>query len=534
PAGPLALPLDPGRTGSIALLGAAARDPRVLGGGSATVFPPHVVSPLDGLRAVLPPGTRLTYAVGADPSGELAAAGTGFELCAVVRDADGHKLGGEPLPDGRVQWAGADFPPGVRYDELHTVEVTGTFTPCESGPHAFGTQGVGRLRLSVAGQVLFDGVQTSDHADVFEAFTGAPESRGRVGLVAGEPIEVSLVHTAPKPEGMPLDAVAFALLHREPERDSEELLAEAVAAAADADTAVVVVATTERVESEGFDRTSLALPGRQDELVRRVAAVNPHTVVVVNSGSPVELPWRDDVAAVLLCWFPGQEAGAALADVLLGAEEPGGRLPTTWPAALADAPVTRVTPENGELRYEEGVFIGYPAWERAGRKPAYCFGHGLGYTQWSYESIDLTTEQRAGAGTGTSGARHTGPTDPSSPGGSGAAGGSDPGFPSGHTVTVRLRNTGDRPGREVVQIYLSPADWGSGPEERPVRRLACFAGVEAGPGERSEVRIALPRRAFEIWDEESAGWRFMPGRYTVEAAHSVADRRLSAPLRAEG
>ena len=122
------------------------------------------------------------------------------------------------------------------------------------------------------------------------------------------------------------------------------MLAEAVAAAAGADTAVVVVGTTERVESEGFDRTDLRLPGRQDELVARVAAANPRTVVVVNAGSPVELPWREEVAAVLLTWFPGQEAGAALADVLLGAAEPGGRLPTTWPARLADAPGARDHP----------------------------------------------------------------------------------------------------------------------------------------------------------------------------------------------
>ena len=124
----------------------------------------------------------------------------------------------------------------------------------------------------------------------------------------------------------------------------------------------MVVGTSEDVESEGFDRTSLALPGRQDELVRAVAAANPRTVVVVNAGSPVELPWRDEVSAVLVSWFPGMEFGNALADVLLGAVEPGGRLPTTWPAALADAPVLEVTPTDGRLEYTEGLDIGHRAY----------------------------------------------------------------------------------------------------------------------------------------------------------------------------
>ena len=185
------------------------------------------------------------------------------------------------------------------------------------------------------------------------------------------------------PRGMVV--VSLTLGYAEPSGTPDELIAEAVVAAAEADMAVVVVGTTEEVESEGFDRTTLALPGRQDELVRRVAAANPRTIVVVNAGSPVELPWADEVAAVLLTWFPGQEAGHALADVLLGAAEPGGRLPTTWPVVAADCPVLSTTPVDGVLPYDEGVFIGYRAWDRAGAVPRFGFGHGLGYTSWAYE-----------------------------------------------------------------------------------------------------------------------------------------------------
>src|SRR5690606_18788958 len=163
----------------------------------------------------------------------------------------------------------------------------------------------------------------------------------------------------------------------------------AVAAAREADVAIVVVGTTERVESEGFDRTTLPLPGRQDALVRAVPAANPRTVGVVNAGAPVLLPWRDDVAAVLLSWFGGPDMSHALADVLLGAVEPGGRLPTTWPAAEADVPVLSTTPVDKRLPYTEGIHIGYRAWLRAGTTPAYPFGHGLGYTTWAYEDVTV-------------------------------------------------------------------------------------------------------------------------------------------------
>ncbi|MDV5145345.1 glycoside hydrolase family 3 C-terminal domain-containing protein [Streptomyces sp. SBC-4] len=487
-----ALPL---RSGTVALSGAGARDARVLGGGSAQVFPEHIVSPLAGLTAALPDGA-LTFTIGADPSEELTPADQGFRLRARCRDAEGRILGEGSLPNGQVQWIGDDLPAGVTHETLVSIEVLGTFTPRESGEHSFGTRGLGAFTLSVGGVTVFDGVQAmGPESDPFEAFFGSPVERAKVALTAGETVEVSLRHTLDKEFAAPLPAVMFSFVHLGPRRDPDELITEAVEAARAADTAVVVVATTERVESEGFDRKDLALPGRQDDLVRAVAAANPNTVVVVNAGSPVEMPWREDVAAILLSWFPGQEGGDALADVLTGAEEPGGRLPTTWPAALADVPVTEVTPTEGVLDYTEGVFIGYRAWDKAGAVPAYAFGHGLGYTTWSYESLTAAPE----------------------------------------TVTVRLTNTGDRTGREVVQIYLAPAATvpmgaQSATHERPVRWLAAFASVEAAPGESVETEIALPRRAFEIWDEEKNDWAFVPGMYEVVAAHSLTDARLTATL----
>ncbi|MFF8375703.1 beta-glucosidase [Streptomyces sp. NPDC015661] len=484
------LPLDASAVPSIALIGRAARDARFLGGGSATVYPARVVSPLDGLTEALPEDVTLTYAIGADPNDQLEVATKGFELRAVLRDAHGDVLTEQPLTLGRVRWMDAALPDDVDYDALATVEITGTFTPRDSGGHHFGTGGTGDFRLTVDGTVLHDGADP-DGADPMEVLTGRPVARGTIALEAGRAVEVSLLHRAPKVAYGPIRGVTFGLTHRDPERDGDRLIEEAVAAARAAHTAVVVVATTERVESEGFDRADLRLPGRQDELVARVAAANPRTVVVVNAGAPVEMPWREDVAAVLLTWFPGQEGGAALADVLLGREEPGGRLPTTWPARLEDAPVTRVTPEDGVLPYDEDLLVGYRAWERHAAAPAYPFGHGLGYTTWEYLGLE-------------------------------AAGG---------RARVRLRNTGARPGRETVQLYAEPVTPAEG---RPARQLAGLATVAAEPGETVEIEIVIAERTFQVWDEEAGVWAVSPGPYLLHAARNAAEPVLTIPLSVPG
>ncbi|WP_148588484.1 beta-glucosidase [Streptomyces sp. WAC01526] len=486
-----ALPLDAATVRRVAVIGTAAREARVLGGGSATVFPDAVVSPLEGLRAALPDDVEVTYAAGADPRSRVAHAREGFTLRARYLAADGRLLAETAQSDGKVRVMGR-FPEGVTRQNLGAVELTGSFTPQDTGHHTLAVSGTGELRLTVGGAALFDGRCAPTGGDPFEAFLNPTERRVTAQLTAGERVEVTLRFV---PDGTDRGegpaALTFALGHRAPQADADAELAEAARAAAAADVAIVVVATTEETESEGFDRGDLRLPGRQDELVRRVAAANPHTVVVVNAGSPVELPWREQVPAVLLSWFPGQEAGAALADVLLGAHEPGGRLPTTWPARLDDAPVTTVTPADGQLDYAEGVFIGYRAWQRSAAAPAYPFGHGLGYTDWEYESLDTTPD----------------------------------------SVRVRIRNAGDRPGREVVQIYLAPtADAAPDAPERPARWLAGFAVVEAGPGESAEAEIPLPDRAFAVWDAEDGGWHRVKGVYLVEAAHSVDDRRLTAEV----
>lgn len=480
----------------IALIGQAADHARALGGGSAQVFPPHTVSPLAGLRALLDDRTELVYALGADPRIKIPAAKDGFDLRVRLHGAGGRLLGEHPLPEGAIEWVG-EFPDGIAVGELESVVVTGTCTPRATGTHTLAIAGIGPFRLTVGDKTYFDEAIVPD-GDPLAAFLAPPETLIEVELTAGQLVSISLTHTVTTLPEMPIAFEKFALGHQEPNIDPDALIDEAVAAAASADVAVVVVATTPEVESESFDRTSLSLPGRQDELVARVIAANPRTVVVVNTGSPVQMPWARDAAAILLTWFPGQEGGAALADVLLGRAEPGGRLPTTWPASQDDSPVLNVTPTDGVLAYEEDIYLGYRAWQRLSTAPAYWFGHGLGYTTWEYETAAFTPD------------------------------------PTGEflgTLTVRVRNTGERRGRETIQTYIAArTELFADQDPTPDRRLAAFAVVEAEPGETAEARIPIPRRAAESWDETTENWVLTTTAYDLLTGRSVADLRRTTAI----
>ncbi len=509
------LPLDRTSLGQVAVLGPNAEVARTLGGGSATVFPPYTVSPLDGLRAA---GLDVAFAPGALGHLRTSAARAPWLLRPDGPEASGSgaevrffspsgELAGSEQRDGAVfRWMNGFGSAGAR-EEIARLEITCVIKATEAGVYQLGVSGLGQFRLLVDGAEVFDDtLSMREGADVAETLMAPPQRLAPVDLAAGQAVTVRLehdVHSSPM-----ADLGTFVELDLEvPHGTDDEEIAAAVDLAAGSDVAVLVVGTTAEVESEGFDRASLALPGRQDELVRKVAAANPRTVVVVNSGAPVLLPWADEVAAVLLTWFGGQEFGNALADVLLGEAEPGGRLPTTWPASEAGLPSGQ--PEDGVLSYSEGLFIGYRGYDRDGREPLFPFGHGRGYTTWSYDAITVDCDEANPSGA------------PLAPGGTTP---SPPGTPS-IAVCVEVRNTGSRPGREVVQVYASRPD---SAVERPVRWLAGFAVVDADPGETVTVGILLPERAFQHWAD--GGWTLEAGAFGLAAGSSSASLPLTASV----
>ncbi|MFD4343827.1 glycoside hydrolase family 3 C-terminal domain-containing protein [Streptomyces coelicoflavus] len=491
------LPLDAERLGTVAVIGAHAARTRTQGGGSAGVFPGEEVSVLDGIRAALRGRARVVHVPGPRPDGP--APPLDQETCTDPRsglpgvllrmlDADGRELYAERRLDGRL--LEPRLVPGA-----HTVEIGARLRPRTAGRWTLGVVGFGRMSLTLDGRVLLEGdfpPVTEDpavvHVNPPAQYAGADLATGRDALLVA------------RRELAPGTGRATVVVAAPPAPDVTASLAEAARAATEADAALVVVGTTEHGESEGYDRTDLALGATQDALVRAVAAANPRTVAVVNSGGPVELPWRERVGAVLLAWFPGQEGGAGLADVIFGRAEPGGRLPTTWPAALADAPVTRTLPDGGRLAYDEGLHLGYRGWLRHRHTPAYWFGHGLGYTTWSYD--ELTAPATATATVG-----------------------SVPG--DDLTVRVRMRNTGARAGREVVQVYLArPAS----ALDRPVRWLAGYAAVRARPGEAVTATVRVPAQALCHWSVAEHAWRTEAGHWRVLAGRSAGDVPLAADL----
>jgi beta-glucosidase len=494
-----ALPIEPGSVSKVAVIGPNAVHPAIGGGGSAVVAPVAVSTPAAAVTSALAGSAEVTVAEGCrtwvvvpePPAASLSDPLTGEPGVRLeFRDSDGTLLAAEHRTSTALAWWD-QVPPGIGWGKSGSIVLLTSFRPASTGRHVLGVAGVGRLTLTADGTVVADAV-TSVPDDPVEAMTRPGEIRTTLTLEAGQATLMRLQYS-PAADGEGPLAVRLGIV---PEADEDDLIAEAVREAGQADAAVVVVGSAPAAESEGFDRSTLALPGRQDELVRQVAAVNRRTVVVINAGMPVLAPWAEQVAAVLQVWLPGQAMGDAIADVLLGRAEPGGRLPVTLPASEADSPVLHAVPRDGVLAYDEGLLIGYRGYDARLSAPQYPFGHGLGYTTWSYESLRAATPVLAA--------------------------GDD------LELTVTVRNTGHRAGREVVQVYLAGPP---GDPARPRRQLASFAGVSAQPGELAEVRLRVPARAFARWDEEAGAWAWPPGRFTVHAGRSSRDLRLSAPVR---
>jgi beta-glucosidase len=468
------LPLVRADLRTVAVIGPNAHTPAIMGGGSAQVTPHYVHTPLDALRVALEPQATVHHERGCSIARTSRALGSpglradgAFTL--EVLDADGAVVRRSPTSTAQFLLFGA--PEGVAGDGWR-ARLTGRVVAEESGPFQLSVAQCGRTRVFIDGTLVLDGVATPPPPGGTDFFgMGSTELLADVALTAGQVVDVRVEYA---PTGA---AVLFATKVGFRYPDPADLIERAVEAARDADAVIVVVGTNDEWERETHDRESMHLPGAQDELVARVAVANPRTVVVVNAGAPVDLGWAGSVGAVLQCWFGGQEMAGALCDVLLGAGEPGGRLATTVPERVEHNPSFDNFPgENGQLRYGEGVFMGYRGYDHRCLPVRFPFGHGLGYTTFALGAPRLSATTWRAA--------------------SGAAG--DP-----LTVTVPVTNTGDRPGSEVVQLYVAPV---STRLARPPKELRAFAKVELQPGASTDVVLELDDRAFAYWDPGQPDW----------------------------
>jgi beta-glucosidase len=459
-----------------------------MGGGSASLSVHYRVTPLDALRASLGDDLSIAYERGCDTDRTVPPLAGASIVCkdgtsgldvAFYADPD---FGGEvvyrgQLASSRVLLLGAAHE-NVPAEDF-SLTASGTFTPAESGTHTFTLIQTGRARLLLDGAVVIDGVaDPPGRGSDFFGF-GSVEVQQDVELAAGQPVEVTIDYSSR----------GAAVVHgvkigcRVP--SPPDLLDRAVAAAADAEVAIVVVGTNDDWESEGHDRTSLDLPGDQDELVTRVLAANPRTVVVLNTGAPVALDWADEVPALLQMWFGGQEMANAMVDVLSGAAEPGGRLPTSFPRRVEDNPSYGNFPgEFGEVRYGEGLLVGYRWYDTRAVPTRFPFGHGLSYTSFDYGNVQAPAA-----------------------------------FTVGEECVVRvpMTNAGTRPGSDVVQCYVAPID---ALVARPTKELKAFRKVRADPGVTVEAELKLDDRAFAHWDPSASNWRVDEGRYELHIGRS--------------
>jgi beta-glucosidase len=460
------LPLD--APGTIALIGPYARSGRLQGGGSARVTPKRGQGPFEALAAR---GIQVTLETGGSIAKYLPSMRGEFTV--EFRDADGATASVET---SRLAWFW-DGPPAEGIDgKRFGASVRGTFVPDASGDWELGVRAIGRVRVRLDGDVVLDLPEPETGGAFFGM--GSPERRTTIALEEGRRYAVEIDY--PEPDAALVRGLALGAAPV----PAGDAIARAVAAASAADVAVVVVGTDDDWETEGEDRTALTLPGQQDELVAAVAAANARTIVVLNTGSPVSMPWLDDVPAVLQLWFPGQELGDALTDVLLGDAEPGGRLPITFPARIEDTPAHLHYPgTGGRAVYGERLHIGYRWYDREGIEPLFPFGGGLGYTTFTIVPAGVDGTPAEGA-----------------------------------SVTVDVTNTGSRSGGEVVQVYVEPPE---GDPDRPRRHLGGFARVDLAPGATERVTIELPRRVFASWLD--GGWTVPPGDYRLRVGRSSRD-----------
>lgn len=313
----------------------------------------------------------------------------------------------------------------------------------------------------------------------------------------------------------------------------ERQLLEAETLAARSDVAVVVAGLPARYESEGFDRKLMVMPRGMRELIDRVCAANPRTVVVLQGGAPMEMPWRDSPAAILLMYLSGCQGGGAAVDVLVGDVNPSGKLAETWPVDLAQTALGTTYPDmDNEVLYREGPFVGYRYYDAVGVEPAFPFGHGESYTEFAYEGLGVKTcvgnpvgdaEPPAGGGvsrgTPGSGAPPRRVDSCSQP--------SD--CPLEIEVSFTLRNIGSRIGAEVAQVYIAPAA-GVVPQPCPVQWLAGFSKIELEPGRERRIMLCLDGTAFRKWDASLHCWRVYSGEYEIRVASSSRDVRLTASI----
>ena len=467
------LPLNPAKLKNVLVMGPNANRKHGAGGGSSEIKALHEVTPLQGLQEALGDKVNISFMRAGTDSTELMPIAsdyitsrhwTGTPAWTVLKFKDAeHK-----------QMAGMDWIPDSAYtsasDSNENILMTGQVTPFQSGMHTLKLQVKGKLSLKVNDEEIWN----------IDAGDGQVLSKA-IELQGGKQYKFDMTYTGKQ---------NFLLGWDEPGnlfRSEQEYLA----AAKNADAVIYFAGLSHGDDRESIDRPDMKLPNQQDDTISKLLKANPNTVVFVIGGSAVELPWVEQANSLLWGWYSGMEAGHAFADVLLGAANPGGKMPITLPKSYQDTAPIMLDDYKPEVNnYPEGVFIGYRWFEKNNLPVNFPFGHGLSYTQFAYSDIKINTAGMRGDDVAE--------------------------------VSVRVTNTGAREGAEVVQLYLHDV---KASVERPLKELKGFAKVQLKAGESKTVSIKLDKRDLSFWDVNSNNWLAEPGEFEVMLGSSLTDIR---------
>ncbi len=484
------LPLEKSKLRKILITGPNAVDARLGGGGSASVTPFYSISPLDGLREICGDEVELEYIEGCSMTGTMETMSGCFQhLDSAGQTVPGllteyfndHNPEGEPAATVVTErldysWGWASPSPLVRRGAL-AARFTGEIVPPATGRYRLGVYAQeGCVRLQIGGKTLVEQWTKSEEENFEAAFKTRYEIL-EVDLVEGVSVPIVLEY------GKRAARAAIRLEWEVP--GSTNPITLAAEAASRADVVIVCAGLSNLMEGGAHDRASIDLPAAQEELIRAVAKANSRTAVILFNGGPVAVPWADEIPALIEAWYPGQEGGRALAKILFGQINPSGRLPDTIPHKLTDHASAKNYPGDGTtVRYEEGLFVGYRHFDSANVEPRFPFGFGLSYTSFEISTPELSASRISADGE--------------------------------VEVTVQIKNTGSRSGKEVVQLYVRPIN---PPVVRPDKELRAFQKIDLEPGESKTIRFQIHDEHLSYFDIETSSWVCAPGRYEILAGN---------------
>lgn len=484
------LPLNKKDISSIAAIGPNAEEARIMGGGSAQINAHYRVSPLEGLRSALNDNQEVVFAKGCNNNRLLKVFKGNLEVNFFDKNKNNQSIiHTDKNEEGEFIWI--ELPFDKKYHSNFKAIVSGEFIPEVDGLYDFGVACAGRAKLFVDDELLINAHDDWKVGENFFGF-GCDEVRSSLRLAAGQSYKIVVkFQTADDiSERASLSALRVGIELPLGEDDIKE----AVEIAKNQEVVLLFVGREGEWDAEGHDLPHMRLPGAQDQLIKRVAEVNSNVIIILQSGGPIEMPWLKDVRAVLQMWYPGQELGNSFADILFGEVSPGGRLPQTFPKKLLDNssfshdPIT-YPGENGVVRYDEGVFVGYRHHDTHKILPEFPFGFGLSYSafKWSDPIVSNTIL-------------------------------SDQSI----SVSMKLTNIGLIEAPEVVQLYMQPT---GSKIDRPKKELCSFAKVRLNPQETGSVTMEVNLRDLAYFDTEAGEFISEAGDYELLTAASSEDIR---------